>query len=275
MIAAAKGRAVGKNMTAHTEAPSNVYRVNACRMMRALALASLSLLQAPTSFGQAANKEVIAVDVLLQVDDATLEKAKAANERLRKAYPQGYSLDSAHTPHITLVQRFVRASDLEAVSAAVARVLETSRLSNLDIRISKYMTAPWGQVSIAAFLVDSTPALRSFEQKIVDAVQPFAIKGGTADAFALAAGESTIDTQTISWVENFVPASSGRNYVPHITLGVAAKESVEALKAEPFDAFTFKPREIAIYQLGNLGTAQKKLWAENPPQRPATTIPTH
>jgi hypothetical protein len=31
--------------------------------------------------------------------------------------------------------------------------------------------------------------------------------------------------------------------------------------AEPFDAFTFSPVGVSIYQLGNYGTARKKLKA--------------
>jgi len=32
------------------------------------------------------------------------------------------------------------------------------------------------------------------------------------------------------------------------------------MKAEPFEGFTFKVNGVAIYQLGNFGTASKKLW---------------
>ncbi|HTQ96716.1 MAG TPA: HAD family hydrolase, partial [Candidatus Acidoferrum sp.] len=56
------------------------------------------------------------------------------------------------------------------------------------------------------------------------------------------------------------PKSSGEHYFPHVTLGVAHEEFVKQLKAAPFDAFTFGARGVAIYQLGNFGTASKKLW---------------
>ena len=154
------------------------------------------------------------------------------------------------------------------VSAAVERVLKTLSPSDIELRVGEYMTSSLGHVSIAMFLVDSTPALLSFEQKIVEAVQPFAVRGGTAEAFALAAGESAIEAQTISWVENFVPSSSGKNYIPHITLGVGDHEAVEALKRESLKAFTFKPQAVAIYQLGNFGTAQRKLWVQSLQQGP-------
>ena len=45
-------------------------------------------------------------------------KANALNARLRGNYPAGYVLDATHAPHVTLLQRFVRAKDLDAVTAA-------------------------------------------------------------------------------------------------------------------------------------------------------------
>jgi hypothetical protein len=39
-------------------------------------------------------------------------KANALNDRLRGDYPAGYSLDATHAPHVSLLQRFVRATDL-------------------------------------------------------------------------------------------------------------------------------------------------------------------
>src|SRR6266576_3009151 len=48
-------------------------------------------------------------------------------------------------------------------------------------------------------------------------------------------------------------------HAPHVTAGVATEAFVKQLKAEPFEAVTFKPSGVAIYQLGNFGTASKKL----------------
>ena len=45
-----------------------------------------------------------------------------------------------------------------------------------------------------------------------------------------------------------------------MTVGTAHLDFVKALEAEPFTKFSFSGVNIAIYQLGNFGTAQKKLW---------------
>jgi hypothetical protein len=114
----------------------------------------------------------------------------------------------------------------------------------------------WGGVAVTVLLVERMPELMRLEEKIVDAVTPFSVSGGTAAAFVGA----DANADTIAHVETFVPESSGNNYIPHVTAGVAREAFVKQLKAEPFQAFNFKPDGVAIYQLGNFGTASKKLW---------------
>jgi len=70
-----------------------------------------------------AGNNLVAIDVLLEPDRMMVVKANALNDRLRGDYPAGYSLDATHAPHVSTLQRFVRATDLDAVTAAVAKVL--------------------------------------------------------------------------------------------------------------------------------------------------------
>src|SRR3712207_6576700 len=60
----------------------------------------------------------IAIDVLVEPDATMVAAAQAVNARLRDVYPEGYSLDESHAPHITLLQRYVREQDLDRVTAA-------------------------------------------------------------------------------------------------------------------------------------------------------------
>ena len=62
------------------------------------------------------------------------------------------------------------------------------------------------------------------------------------------------------WVEDFIPKSSGPNYIPHVTLGIAKEDFANQLKAKPFTQFTFSPIGAAVYHLGDFGTAAKQLW---------------
>jgi acid phosphatase (class A) len=201
--------------------------------------------------------DVIAIDVLLQPDQTMITKANATNVRLRGNLPAGYELDATPAPHITLLQRFVRAKDLDAVSAAITKVIAAEHPTELQLKAKSYEYVMWGEVAVTVFVVERTPELMRLHQKVIDAVTPFAVSKGTGAAFD---GTETINQETIGWVETFVPKSSGKNYLPHVTLGVAKEDFVKQMKAEPFESFTFKADGVAIYQLGNFGTAAKKLW---------------
>ena len=63
----------------------------------------------------------------------------------------------------------------------------------------------------------------------------------------------------IRYVSTFVPKMTGANFSPHVSTGVALKEYLDQMLAEPFESFTFSPAGAAVYQLGPFGTAAKKL----------------
>ena len=157
----------------------------------------------------------------------------------------------------------MRAKDFDAVTAAVSKVLVAERPADLQLNAKALDYVLWGGVAVTALIVERTPDLMQLHQKIIDAVTPFSVSGGTAAAFEGA----DANAETIGWVENFVPKSSGANYIPHVTCGVAPEAFVKQLKAEPFPAFTFKPVGVAVYHLGNFGTAAKKLW-QSPTGKP-------
>jgi hypothetical protein len=68
--------------------------------------------------------DLTAIDILVNPDDATIEKAGAVNARLRQSVPSGYALDATHQPHITTLQRYVHTADrvFETVERTIAGV---------------------------------------------------------------------------------------------------------------------------------------------------------
>ena len=210
----------------------------------------------PSAAQQPAGDKLIAIDVLLQPDQKMVARANAINARLRGNYPEGYSLDATHAPHVTMLQRFIRARDLDAVTAAITKVLATEHPEALELKAAGLLSDMWNGVALTAIVVERTPELMRLQQKVADAVAPFAASGGTEAAFI----ETPKGADIVPYVESFVPKASGAKYFPHVTAGVATEAFVKQLKAEPFEAFTFKPAGVAIYQLGNFGTASKRLW---------------
>ncbi len=58
---------------------------------------------------------VTAIDILLEPDATMLGHAEAVNANHLKIYPQGFALDAAHRPHVTMIQRFVHTADFDKV----------------------------------------------------------------------------------------------------------------------------------------------------------------
>lgn len=217
----------------------------------------------PSAQHEAASDRLLAIDVLLEPDAKMVEKAQAVNARLRENYPQGYALDASHAAHITLVQGFVRAKDLDAITGIVSSALAKEQPTEWQFKATGYEYSVWNGTAITLLKVERSAELIRLEDAAVKAVQPFIVQGGTSQAFVTDPDAPEINKQTIDWVTNFVPNATDEKFNPHVTVGVANEDFVKNLKAEPFTPFNFTVNHIAIYQLGNFGTARKKLWTWN------------
>jgi hypothetical protein len=204
---------------------------------------------------------VTAIDVLLEPDATMLQRAEANNARLRTVYPQGFALDAAHRPHITLIQRFVRTADLDKVYAAAGKVFASAHVTGMKLEAYKYYYAPAGDVGVAGIVARPTPALLKLQADIIATVAPFTVETGTMAAFTAPHGDSALDAAMIAYVSTFVPKYTGEHFNPHVSTGAAPRAYLDKMLTEPFEPFTFSPAGAAVYQLGPFGTAAKQLKA--------------
>ena len=202
---------------------------------------------------------VMAVDILLEPDTTMLTHAAANNERLRSVYPKSFALDAAHTPHITLLQSFVRTADLEKLYAAIDKVFATSDIAAMKLEAFKYYYAPTGATGVAGICAMPNPEIIKLQADVIAAAEPFILKNGSIAAFTASHDDPATDAAIVKYVSTFVPKMSGTNFNPHVSTGVAPREYLDAMIAEPFTPFAFSPAGAAIYQLGPFGTAAKKL----------------
>ena len=203
---------------------------------------------------------ITAIDVLLDPDREMVTRAEAANARLLASYPTGFALDADHAPHVTVLQRFVRTDALAEVEAAVRVTLASFPIDALRLEATGFYYLPWADLGLAGITIAPTPALLELQQHLIDAVAPACAASGDASAFVGAPDTPTI-APTAAYVESFVPAHSGSRYNPHVTVGIGPRADVDALVAAPFERFSFGVEAAAIYQLGDLGTAQRRLWS--------------
>jgi hypothetical protein len=204
--------------------------------------------------------QITAIDVLLEPDATMLQHAAANNARLFAAFPkEGFRLDATHTPHITLVQRFVRTADLDRVYAALGKVLASADVNSMKLEAFKYYYASTGATGVAGICAKPTPEIIRLQADVIAAVAPFTVQTGPIEAFTARHNDPATDAGLIQYVSTFVPKQTGEHFNPHVSTGVASREYLDKMLAEPFQPFTFSPAGAAVYQLGPYGTAAKKL----------------
>jgi len=203
--------------------------------------------------------EITAIDILLEPDATMLKHAAANNARLLGVFPKGFALDAAHTPHITLLQGFVRTADLDKLYTAVDKVLAAAKVNTMKLEAFKFYYAPTGATGVAGISARPTPEILELQADIIAAAKPFLVESGPIGAFTASQDDSALDAALVDYVSTYVPKMSGERFNPHVSTGVAPRDYLDKMLAEPFEPFTFSPAGAAVFQLGPYGTAAKKL----------------
>ena len=81
-----------------------------------------------------------AIDIALEPDATMIQHAMAANARLLKSLPKGFSLDTTHHPHVRILQKFVRTDDLDKVFAAANAVLTKEKPTTWTLKALSYIS---------------------------------------------------------------------------------------------------------------------------------------
>jgi 2'-5' RNA ligase len=206
-----------------------------------------------------ARDDLIAIDILIQPDTKMVEMAGKWNGMMRKQSPEGFELDGEHAPHVTLLQLYIAQTNLPKVMAAVDGVKSTFDLGSLEMKATGLYHIPNGKIGLAGIVIQPTERLRQLQQVVIHAAGRYAVKGGDASAFVPDKSGAPFPPTLFEYVDTFVPKQTGDKYNPHVTIGVAPLDWLKTFEAQPFETFTFGARNIAIYQLGNYGTASKRL----------------
>ena len=155
---------------------------------------------------------------------------------------------------------FVRSSDVARVSSAVAFVMATTRLQNLNLRATKYEDGSWNGMSGTALVLDSNEDLRRLEERMVAATRPFRLVPEDAEEFIMTPDGSRMSDGMIQMVDRFVPDGAGVNYRPHIFVAGAQGDAAKRTSDQPVNQIAFRSVGAAIYQIGANGGAERVLW---------------
>ena len=203
--------------------------------------------------------DLIAVNVLLEPGPRMLAEAAKWNTMMREQSPDGFALDEDHATHITLVQRFIARSDLPKVLAAVDEVRSKFDMKAVQMKAVGLYHVPSGKVGLAGIVIEPSGQLLALQRAVIEAVNVYAREGGGESAFVPDKSGTPFASFLLEYVETFVPNQTGEHFNPHVTIGVAPLGWLKDLEKKPFDKFTFGAKSIATYQLGNFGTASRRL----------------
>ncbi len=206
----------------------------------------------------------IAVDVLLQPDATMVSRAEAANADLLGVFPNGFSLDESHRPHVTVLQAYVSSDGLQEFTRLTGDLLAEHRLQEWQLTATAVYYLPFGGLGVAGIVIAPTSELLALQRSLVELSRPFVVEAADASAFVTTAAEPEINQPTQDYVAAFAREATGDRFNPHVTTGVGPRDHLDAMVEAPFEPFTFSPAGAALYQLGNLGTAARLLHEWSP-----------
>lgn len=226
--------------------------------MNALSVAVVAIATVFTGSALAQDK-LVAIDVLLEPDQRMNEAAQAWNTRLREQAPEGFKLDATHRPHITLLQQYVAESDIGQVVTVVKALAASSDVSAMTLTATGLYHIALGTIGVQGLTIAPSPELRALQAKVIAALAPYRRSGGGETAFVPDPTGTPFDPFLFAYVGSFVEKQAGDHFNPHVTTGIGPLPWLAAREKEPFTPFAFGVDGLAVYRLGNFGTAAERL----------------
>lgn len=204
------------------------------------------------------HEQIIAIDVLLTLPEDVYAQAVGLNKSVLENNPNNFKLDAQHIPHITLLQSYVKESDLPEIENQLVGLYKSIATESFLIDALQYKKEH--NENFASMGVEKSEALMALHEQVIALLKPYSVSNGFQESYVQNEDGTPIDDFTMAYVPKFVSDHSFEHYNPHISLGVAETTLLDSLAQHHFRPTTFKAPAIALYQLGNYGTARKLLW---------------
>lgn len=203
-------------------------------------------------------ENTIAIGVMLTLPEDMYQQSIQLNQAILEKHPNNITLNDHHIPHITLLQCYVKESDLSKIENALIGLYKTIENDSLwadELQYSKDKTE-----SFASIGIKRSPPLMALHEQTITLLEPYMIPDGSQESYVQNTDGTPIDDFTLAYVPKFVRAHSYEHYNPHISLGVAKTTLLDSLAQNQFQSKKFQATAIGVYQLGAFGTAQKRIW---------------
>lgn len=203
-------------------------------------------------------EKTIAIGVLLTLPKAVYDHSIELNRAILAHNPDNITLNESHIPHITLLQCYVKESELPKIEQALNGLYKS--IANDSLWADELQYKNEKTESFASIGIERSQPLMTLHEKTITFLKPYILTEGSQGSYVPNADGTPIDDFTMAYVPKFVSAHSYENYNPHISLGVAKVSLLDGLAQGNFKAMKFKATALGIYQLGAFGTAQKRIW---------------
>lgn len=248
--------------------------------------------QANPTIQESTMSDLIAINIcLIPASDLSLyAKAVEINQSIYQANQAvSFLYSETRRPHVTVVQSFVKQTDLNHLISELTQEIQSSKQSDNQLQLHTEQKigsgpvfdgrwSPFIGIEKSSQLIDLHSRLmkivekyrvidssinQSNRQSIDQAIEQYP-SGGSFDHLIGSFYHEDGDLpryDTLAWVNNFAVNSAFDRYDPHITLGSANQQTMDELLEYPADSmkFVWDPQEVAVYQLGNRGTVRKQL----------------
>jgi hypothetical protein len=202
------------------------------------------------SYPVTSEENLIAVNVALEAQGPVLEFSKVKNKQIKYNNQTSFSFDNTHIPHVTIIQMFIDSKDIKRLASVVEKNLpRVVLLEASDIEFSEIYKDDSLKLVNQNFKANNE--LTFFQTNLFKKIEDFKKNRGTSSAFYK---KSEVDSQFLDYVSSYQVKNAGLNYTPHISLGVSKGK----LEIKPLTQAMFS--KIGIYQIGQFGTARKKLY---------------
>lgn len=200
----------------------------------------------------------LALDILLLPGPGLRNRALALNAELVAAGASRIAFGLHATPHVTLAQLFVAPEALEGLRARIFAADLPRRAVALGLETTGLGTAPFAGGHAVGIDLKRGPDLVALHGEVCALAAPFAVPGAAAGVFR-ASGQPAIHPDTLAYAEGFLASAAGAAWAPHVTVGLASEAQARALCARPFDDLEDPAAGLALYRLGDFGTAAEPL----------------
>jgi hypothetical protein len=200
----------------------------------------------------------VALDILLLPGPRLAAAARALNAALVAAGHPAITFGPQATPHLTLAQLFVAPESLARLAASLRAAALPA--SGPPLAATGLGAASFAGRQALSIVVETTPALVALHDRVRALAAPFATRGDAAGFFR-APGAPEIHPGTVAYASDFLARHAGPAWAPHVTVGLAEDAAAGALLARPFTPVTEPAAALALWRLGEYGTAAEPLAA--------------